>query len=364
MASGCDKVFIRRTMFNGLRLPVIAAFSALVLVTACAPSKAFIDKSAMGGIYWPGPPEKPRIKFMWNISLLSSAQEGRRGLADMLFGNVQDDVTDPRTSNVLMRPYGLFVDTKNRLYIADPGALRVTVIDLNTADVFHITEADKEDLISPVGVAVDPAGRIFVADSGLGKVLAFDEKATYLFRLEGDFGRPTCLAIDTIRSRLYVSDTLGHEIFIYDLNGKRVGSIGRRGPMPGELNFPTHLFVDRHGHLYVTDAMNFRVQIFDPAGRLTTTLGRLGDTDSDLDKPKGVAADSEGHVYVIDSINDTVKIFNREGNLLLFFGEKGTGLGNFWLPSGLFIDGNDMIYVADTYNMRIQAFQFIKEGGK
>ncbi len=343
---------------------MIAVVCAVVFMAGCASSKAFTDKSAMGGIYWPGPPERPRIKYIWNISLLTSGPEGRRSFADLLTGGTREDVTDPRTSNVLMRPFSLFLDTKDRLYVADPGGYRVTVIDLNTADVFNITEADKEELASPVGIVADQVGRIFVSDSQLGKVFVFDRKGNYLYRFEGDFMRPTCLAIDTLRSRIYVSDSVAHVIFIYDPDGKRLGSIGRRGSQPGEFNFPTHLFVDANGILYVTDAMNFRVQIFGPEGNFIGTVGGLGDALSDLAKPKGVAADSEGHIYVIDSINDTVKIYDRNGRLLLFFGEKGTGIGSFWLPSGIFIDRNDMVYVADTYNMRVQAFQFLKEGGK
>jgi DNA-binding beta-propeller fold protein YncE len=362
MASGCDNALVMGKKFFARIL--LTACCAIVLLAGCAPSKAFIDKSAMGGIYWPGPPEKPRIKYMWSISLLSAGPEGRRSLADLLTGSTREDVTDPRTSNVLMRPYSVFVDAKERLCVADPGGLRVTVIDLATADVFNITEAGKEQLASPVGVVSDAAGRIFVSDSELGKVFVFDRKGKYLYRFQGDFKRPTCLAIDNERSRVYVSDTLSHEIFIYDLDGKRLGSIGRRGSLPGEFNFPTHLFVDRNGLLYVTDAMNFRVEIFGPDGKFIGTVGRLGDARADLDKPKGVAADSEGHIYVVDSIHDTVKIYDRNGNLLLFFGEKGTRIGSLWLPSGIYIDRNDMIYVADTYNMRIQAFQFLKGGDK
>ena len=340
------------------------AFCAVVLgallLSGCASPKAFIDSSATGKIIWPGPPEKARIKFMWSITQLAAAAGGKRGLLDFLAGDVTGDVTDPRTSNVLMRPYGLFVDDHERLYIADPGAYRVTVINLKTGDTLQIFEAGQDELQSPVGVIADPAGRIYVSDSELGKILVFDEKGKYLSRFEGDFKRPTCLAIDTKNSRIYVSDTLADTIYLYDLSGKRVGSIGHPGALPGELNFPTHLFVAANGVLYVTDAMNFRIQIFDPDGKFLGIVGSLGDADDNLDKPKGVAADSHGNIYVVDSIKDTVKIFDREGKLLLFFGDKGMNLGEFWLPSGIFIDKKNMIYVADTYNMRIQAFQLLE----
>lgn len=331
-----------------------------IMVSSCAPSKAYIDRGAMGQIIWPGPPEKPRIKYMWSVTQVSGTEEGRRGLADFILGDVEGDVTDPRTSNVLMRPYGVFVDSKEKLYITDPGAYRVTVIDLKTADVLNISEAKDEEFLSPIGVVADMSGRIYISDSVLRKVFIFDENGKYLLRFEGDFKRPTCMAIDTKNSKIYISDTLEHKIYIYSLGGKRTGSIGQPGSLSGEFNFPTHLFVDRDGFLYVTDAMNFRIQIFSPDGKFIVTVGELGDAPGNLDKPKGVAVDTYGNIYVVDSIKDTVKIFDRQGNLLLFFGDKGRNYGDFYLPSGIFIDSKNMIYIADTYNMRVQAFQLIE----
>lgn len=343
-----------------LRRVLYAVILVALLLPGCASPKAFIDRSAMGKIIWPGPPEKPRIKYMWSINQVATTTEGKRGLLDFLAGDATGDVTDPRTSNVLMRPYAVFADARKRLYVADPGACRVTVIDMKTGAALSIFQAGKDEFLAPVGVIADPAGRIYVADSELKKVLVFDEKGKYLSSLEGEFKKPTCMAIDTKNSRIYVADTLADTVFLYDLNGKRVGSIGRPGSLLGEFNFPTHLFVDSKGLLYVTDAMNFRVQIFGPDGKSLGAVGSLGDAESNLDKPKGVAADSHGNIYVVDSLKDTVKIFDKEKGLLLAFGTKGSNLGEFWLPSGIFIDDKNMIYVADPYNMRIQAFQLVE----
>jgi DNA-binding beta-propeller fold protein YncE len=356
------KLFPLLKLFELLKLLVLVSLFTLFFITGCAPSKAFVDRSMMGSIVWPGPPEQPRIKFMWVLSQLSTEVEGRRGLLDFVAGDVREDVTDPKTSNVLIRPYGVFADSKEKLYVADPGAARVSIIDLKTAEVLNVLGAEKTDLSSPVGVVADPEGRVFVSDSELKKVVVFNDKGKFLYAFEGDFKRPSCLAIDTKTSRVYVSDTLEHKIFVYSAEGKRIGSIGHFGSGPGEFNFPTHLFVDSNSLLYVTDTMNFRVQIFDGNGTLLRTFGTLGDAEGNLEKPKGLAVDTEGHIYVVDSIKDTVKIFDREGNLLLFFGDRGSNYGDFWLPSGIFIDNKNTIYVADTYNMRIQAFQFIGGG--
>lgn len=334
---------------------------ALFVLAGCAAPKAYLDKTAQGKIVWPGPPEKARIQYLWSVSKLNGNGKGKRNFADLLAGEATGDVTDPRTSDTLMRPFGLFVDPGRRLYVADPGASRVTVIDLDGGNTFNIFEAGKEELQTPVAVAADAAGRIYVSDSGLKKVLVFDPKGKYLSCFTGEFQRPTGLAIDRKSSTVYIADTLADTVYRYTSAGERIGSIGRRGAGPGEFNFPTQLFVDAAGVLYVTDAMNFRVQRFSADGRPLGAVGALGDGIQNLDKPKGVAADSHGNVYVVDSIKDTVKIFNPAGELLLTFGEKGMRLGEFWLPAGIFIDGKNTIYLADPYNMRVQAFQLLEQ---
>lgn len=339
---------------------IFALIFVLFFSNACAPSKAIIDRTAMDRITWPGPPEKPRIRYQWSLSIVS----GKEGadLYEVLAGG-REDFSDPRTSNRLLRPYSVFVDENERLYIADPGAYRVTVVDLKTGETMNITGAGEQDFLYPIGV-VAFKGRIYVSDSMLKKVFIFDERGRLTGEFSGRLERPTSLALNPSKGLIYVADTLSHRIHVYDPDGRITGGFGRNGDGKGEFNFPTHLWVDSAGNLYVTDSMNFRIQILSGDGGFIGMFGTHGDTYGDLDKPKGIATDSDGNIYVIDSIKDMVKIFNREGRLLLFFGQNGTNYGDFWLPSGIFIDKKDNIYIADTYNGRIQVFRYLKEAGR
>jgi DNA-binding beta-propeller fold protein YncE len=338
------------------------ALSVLVLAFAsCAPQKVIIDQTATDKIAWPGPPEKPRIRYLWSISILS----GGEGIdfIDSFAGRTDIDVADPKNSYRFLRPYGIFGDVSGRLYVTDPGAYRVSIIDLKETTVTNITGVNGKDFLSPIGVVAFNE-KIYVSDSALGKVFILDNKGTQLGEFEGEFGRPTALALDRARGLIYVSDSIVHKVFTYNVNGKRVGTLGTGGSEKGEFNFPTHLWVDATGRLYVVDSMNFRVQIFAPDGTFESMFGTLGDAYGNLERPKGIATDSEGHIYVVDSIKDMVKIFDRDGNLLLFFGEEGLDYGQFWLPSGIFIDAKNTIYVTDTYNGRVQAFSLIGEAVK
>jgi DNA-binding beta-propeller fold protein YncE len=318
---------------------------------------AIIDRTATDKILWPGTPEKPKIKYKWSLSIVSGSKDD--STYDVLFGK-RDDFTDPRTSNRLLRPYSIFVDETPKIFISDPGASRVTVIDLDTNEAFHITAADETEFLFPIGV-VAYGGRIFVSDSVLNKVFILDERGKMIGNFRGYFGRPTSLAVDSERGIIYVSDTLAHKIHKYTPDGENIGSIGINGSGEGEFSFPTHIWVDSKGVLYVTDSMNFRVQMFSPEGNFVGMFGSHGDSYADLDKIKGIAVDSDENIYVVDSIHDVIKVFDRTGRLLLYFGKNGQNYGEFSLPSGIFIDAKNNIYVGDTYNGRVQVFKYIED---
>ena len=221
-------------------------------------------------------------------------------------------------------------------------------------------QAGPERLVSPVAVARGPDRSVFVADSSAAKVFAYGADGR-LLRVIAPAGlrRPSGLAYDAARDRLYVADSQAHQVWVLDGAGKAVGAIGRRGAGEGEFNFPTHVAVDDRGALYVTDALGFRIQWFAPDGAFAGQLGRQGDASGDFASPKGLAVDREGHLYVVDALFDAVQIFDRAGHLLLSVGQRGTGPGEFWLPNGMCIEQGNRVYVADAYNQRIQLFDYL-----
>jgi len=329
----------------------------LSLVSACAPviQRAGLDLTAFEKIVWPGAPEKPRIQYLWSLHRLGNAADGEGAGFKMFFAG--SEMEELQAMSALGRPQGIYADER-RYYIADPGAVRVTVIDRVTLDVMHILYAGADRLEYPISVVSDNAGSIYVSDPELGKVIVYDSRGDFRFYFDGDIGRPAGLAMDNKRGLVYVADSLGHAVHIYGTDGKRKRSIGKRGEGDGEFNYPGHLVVDRDGTLYVSDFLNFRIQIFSPEGRFIAKFGKVGDSYDALDKPKGIGVDNEGHIYVVDGAKDMVKIFDRNGRLLLFFGETGHDYGQFYLPTGMYIE-NNVIYVADTINRRIQALRFL-----
>jgi DNA-binding beta-propeller fold protein YncE len=267
--------------------------------------------------------------------------------------------------HMVIRPYGIAVDSRGRAIVTDPGAAGVHIFDFERHKYKFIQrwEKGKDAMLAPQCVALDAQDNIYVTDSESGKIFVFDENGKYRHTLgsvkggEGYFKRPTGIAVDSAAQRIYVSDTLRDKIFVLDMQGQVLQSIGKHGTGPGEFFFPTELHLDGD-NLLVVDAMNFRVQWFGRNGIAEGMMGQVGDSPGQMFRPKGVAVDSEDHLYIVDGLSGLVQVFDREGRLLYYFGKRGSELGAFQLPSGVFIDHKDRVFVVDSFNRRIQIFDY------
>lgn len=313
------------------------------------------DKATPSGPVWPAPPEPARIRYVRTVLGASDW-----GVSRSWFGRLVDTVTG-RHETQFVRPTGVAA-RDNILYVADPGAQSVVMFDAARHKEIRITRVGDQPLVSPVAVTPGPHGSMYVADSWLRQVLQFDSEGTLLRTIShADLQRPSSLAFDSARHRLYVGDSKVHVVHVFDEQGNKVAAFGKLGAGAGEFNSPTHLAVAPDGDVIVTDALNFRVQAFGADGHFKYQVGRLGDGAGNFAAPKGVAADRNGRIYVADAMFDAIQVFDANGQLLLGFGEQGTQAGQFWIPNGLCIDANGQLFVADAYNRRIQVFQIVSQ---
>lgn len=316
---------------------------------------AVSDREPEMELVWPPAPLDPRIRYLDSIATPEDIERetGFWGqLVEFIHGPDEED---------MRKPMAVAATTEGRIYVADPAGKRVHVFDQRKGKYFSIMEADIP-FEQPIGVALDSEGKLYVADSMLRKICVFSPDGKYKHSIgEGLLQRPTGIAIDRMRSKLYVADTPAHDIKVFGLeDGKPLRIIGERGVEDGQFNFPSYVAVDNEGQFYVTDTLNGRIQMFGVDGVFLGAFGQFGDGSGDFTTPKGVAVDSEGHIYVADVGFDNLQIFNDEGQLLLFFGSAGQAPGEFWMPTGIYMDAKDRLYVADSYNKRIQIFQYLK----
>jgi sugar lactone lactonase YvrE len=352
-----SKSFFLRRMSVTAR--VLGLFAIAMLVAACATPPA-VPRTAGGPLelQWPAPPLKPRITWQRSIADyrdLGISKSFWERVSGFFFG------ADLRR---IVKPYGIHVDAKERLFIVDVGAAVVHFMDMKKLRYTVISGENGAKFQTPVGVTEDDAGNLYITDSSAGTVYRYDIGAGLLTRFASlDPGRPTGIAFNKTNKLLYVVDTTSHQVVVLDRKGAERFRIGSRGDAPGTFNFPTDIWVDRNDKIYVTDALNSRIQIFSSAGKFLSMFGAYGDALGEFQKPKGVAVDSDGNIYVADALLDAIQIFDSTGRLLLVVGAQGAGPGEFWMPSGLFIDDKDQIYIADSYNMRVQVFRYLKAAG-
>jgi DNA-binding beta-propeller fold protein YncE len=332
-----------------------ACAGALLAAGACgAPAPA--DRPAKPSAdlpSWPGAPQAARIRYLRSVS-----GPADWGVHKSAFGRILGAISGKKEER-FVRPTGVAA-MGDTVYVADPGASAVWVLDAKQNQYAKVREIAGQALTSPVAVAVRPDGGIYVADSVLKAVLLLsrDLKSARIVARQG-LEQPVGLAFDPAIERLFVADAASHRVLMYDPRDRLVGVAGAGGSEVSEFNRPTHLALDHDGTLMVTDALNFRVQAIDRGGRFVRSFGQHGDGTGDLAAPKGLAVDRAGDVYLVDALFDAVQIFDPHGTLLLAFGEHGIGPGQFWLPNGIFIDSSDRIFVADSYNRRIQVFDVI-----
>jgi DNA-binding beta-propeller fold protein YncE len=312
---------------------------------------------------WPAPPETPRYKYvgqLWGEDNLVAQDGNKENLGTRIFNWIVGLYDGTVEKITLKRPQSGTVDAQGRIYVTDVSNHAVFVFD-QTAGKLQVWEHAQETrrFVTPIGIAIGAGGQILVADADLGLVVRLDRDGNPI----GTFGngilkRPTGLARDATRGRIYVSDTHAHNIKVFDDAGTLLEVMAQRGEGENELNFPTHLAFggDR---LYVSDTMNARVQIFDAHGKNVGTLGKRGLYFGNLTRPKGVTVDSSDNVYVIESFYDNQLVFNKQGEFLMPLGGTGQQVGQFYLPAGLWSDSRGRIYVADMFNGRIVIFQFL-----
>ncbi len=334
------------------------AFIALLL-TGCA--TAVTDKPKLIELMWPEPPLAPRIKFVRTLASeldLGRTPTFREILLETITGKKPD-------VGHLAEPIDIAVsDDGQRVYVSDFGQGVVYRFDLEKKELTLLGQ--DRPFARPFGVALDGAENLYVVEQDAKRIRVLDRagKVVKTFS-DPSIERPTDIAIDRVRGRIYVADparkqSTEHTVKIFDLDGKLLGKIGNgKGECEGCLYFPTYLTVDREGKLYITSTMNGWIDVFNPEGKFLRRFSERGSSFGMFDRPKGVALDSFGNLYVVDSGWSNVQIFNSKGEVLLFFGGRGSYPGLLKNPGGIAIDGRNRVYVTDYLNYRVAIYELL-----
>jgi DNA-binding beta-propeller fold protein YncE len=364
-----------------LWLCLMLALTLLIL----APGAAFADKKKKAdaaaqtpkvidysNIVWPNPPAIARIRFQswYAAEKISQAEAGtdtkKAKWMDRLAGT-QTQQESGRVLWQLAQPYGMAVDSKNNLYVADSKVGAIFIFNTETRNLDMIKNKTHANFVRIIGLAMDDGDRLFVSDPGLRHVLVFDSSHKATDVISDGMINPSMLAIDKENRQLYVSDIDLDQILVYDADTfklkRKIGTTGHKHELttPGDFSKPTGLAVDAEGNLYVCDTMNDRIEIFDADGKFIRTFGKPGDGPGYFARPKGVAIDSDNHIWISDGQQDRVQVFNQESQLMISLGGHGVLPGQFQGLASILIDKDNRVFTSEIFPGRVQQFRYVTD---
>ena len=323
-------------------------------------------------IVWPNPPAIARIRYLAFYSAqplkdVQAPKTAKESWMDRLAG------TTPQSESTkvlfqLGQPYGMAVDSKSKVYVADSKVGAIFIFNTETRDVEMIKNKVEAHFVRIIGLAMDDNDRLFVSDPGLRHVLVFNPQHKAEDVITEGLVEPSGLAIDTQNRLLYVSDVNLDQVFVFDADTfkllRKIGTTGHNHELtgPGDFAKPTGVALDKEGNLYVADTLNDRIEVFDADGVYLRTWGKNGDGPGYFARPKGVTIDSDGHVWVADGMQDRVQVFTSEGQLLIAMGGHGLLPGQFQGLVNIASDNRrNRIYTSEIYPGRVQEFRYVTD---
>ncbi len=329
-----------------------------------------------GKLVWPSPPNIARVRWLdyfagEKIDYTQAANaRPKASWMDRLAGAQSDtEKVNARTFPFQMiGPYGIAIDSKGLVYVADQRVGAIFIFNPTTHDTQLIRNGFEAHFGWINCLATDDDDRLFVSDGKLHRVLILSPRHEVENQITEGLVDPVGLAIDTENRFLYVVDTQQDQVIVYDADTlkllRRIGTGGKNHFLtaPGDFGAPQGVALDKDGNVYVADTLNDRVEIFDADGNFISTFGKAGDGPGYFARPKGIAIDGDGHIWVADQMQDRLQVFNREGQLLTYIGQgHGELPGQFKSLIGVAIDRQNRVFTTEQEPGRLQMFRYVTD---
>src|SRR6266446_178110 len=208
----------------------------------------------------------------------------------------------------LGQPEGIAIDRAGNIYVADVSNGRVQKLAPNGTFIAEWAPG----LYGPGRIAIGPDDSIYVADQGLFRIIKLSPDGRVLMtwgskgNADGQFADDASVAVDPSSNKVYVADPINSRIQVFDSGGKFLTKWSV--PEWRQLSGFEDLAIDSQtGRLYASSAHLNRVFVFDLNG---TRLGSLMPKPPDkLDGPSGLAL-FDRKLYVLNMTGNRVSVID------------------------------------------------------
>ena len=312
------------------------------------------------------------------------------------------------------RPYGLALDTSQKLYITDLNNSVIRTINplTSTVNLYAGTytsgfsgdggQALTAQLSYPRGITVDTQSNVYVCDTGNSRIRRIDAATGVITTIAGNgveaysgasgvgylvsLSTPTGITTDA-GGNLYIADTNNNCIRFLNTGTGTLTTIAGEPPNAGYngdnifanaafLSSPSHLVFDSvNSYLYFTDEGNTRVRFIDINSGILYNYAGNGSPATDIDNIPAsnalfqsitsVAADLQKDIYIADGRGSILRKYNNRTQIVSTVvgtglpGYTGDGPGlqtSIHSPNALFINSNNNVYFCDTNNHMIRVY--------
>lgn len=241
----------------------------------------------------------------------------------------QSTVVDGTTINTFV-PKGVAVDRSGNVYIADFDNCRV-LKETPTGNTYSQSVVWEDNTLTsqPYGVAVDPEGNVYIADPYHNRVLkAMPSGSSYTDSTVADVAEglssPYGVAVDNA-GNVYITDTDNGRV----LRETPAESSYTQSGVASGFGYPLGVAVDGSGNVYVADAQYANVLKETLSGSSYTQSAIADQTDNGLIEPIGLAVDGSGNLYIVDRSNNRVLKLALSG---VDFGSVAVGTSSAIIP--------------------------------